>query len=278
MNIHLMPENASSLGEDTFWTWAEREFPAVMGPPTSEEDITLVYSTVTPPTVGKTIACCWELYPEMKRCLGSNEWDKKIEATYRCAEKCDVITVSTQLMVEYYKHIGPVTVLPIGVDAEEMFRPIDDKGKLALRQTLGFPLNAKIVFWCGTPHPMKGYKLVLEVAKQAPELLWLIVWKNKGMIGQQPLPENHKEFGGVPQHILADLMRCSNFLSVAGLLRPYFLVEWEAMASNVWPLGPLWEKDFIPGLSPREDVIRMGWDRKSAKPNWLRFIKSVLNA
>src|SRR5690348_830337 len=113
--IYLQPEVRSGLGEDTFWTWFAREFPESSfdlppGGILNPDDVVLQYSTLGPPRTqgGITVALCWELYPEMRRALGSAEWDGVIERTRECARACTHRVVASAACREFYEDCGPV--------------------------------------------------------------------------------------------------------------------------------------------------------------------------
>jgi hypothetical protein len=252
--IYLVPEVKSGLGEDTFWLWFAREFenasfdiPATAQP----QDCILQYATLGPSKVvgGKKIALLWELYPEMKaRGFGGD--DAKIERMKACAAASDCSVITSPLMAEFFD--GEPTVLPIGVDTDLFCR----KPQAELREKHGITAT-RVGFWCGTDHPMKGRDRMNDYAAQHPGVYWITVSKNDGL----------------PQQKLAELMNCADFALFTGRLRPYFMVEWEAMACDV-PVIDIseCERDFIPGEHPREDVMRLGWSRHDAKKAWSEFL------
>jgi hypothetical protein len=255
--IYLNPENASGLGEDTFWTWLNRELPnTAFGVPDRLEpgDVVLQYSTLGyAKHPDQTIALLWELYPEMKRALGSSEWDGIIGRIQDAALSSRRRTVASALMLPDYAHHGRVDVLPIGVDTD-LFRPMD---KAAMRRKYGFADDARVGFWSGTAHPMKGYDRLQAYGAANPDIQWITVWKH----------------APVPQSTLAELMNCADFLYCPGRLRPFFMVEWEAMACGLRveiPDGMV--KDFQPSDNPRADVFRLGWDRRSALKRWADYL------
>lgn len=252
MTLCLIPEIRTGLGEDTFWTWAERELDGMFRLPESAEDVSLVYSTMDPPKIGKTIACCWELYPEMRARLRSSQWDRKIAKIMNCAMACDEAVVASSLMHVYYPR--DTHCIPIGVDMD-LFQPRD---KAEMRRKHGIP-SAEVGFWCGTRHPMKGMDRLQAFKAENPDVYMIEVMK-----------------GQYPQHVLAELMSCADFVLCCGRLRPYFLVEWEAMACDVPPrIWPPIEKDFLPKGSPRAELQKRGWSRHSVKERWRQLIGVV---
>jgi glycosyltransferase involved in cell wall biosynthesis len=270
--IYLNAEVVSGLGEDTFWTWFKREFPtSSFEQPKSltEKDIVLRYSTLGPFDVypAKTVALLWELYPEMKEMLDSDEWDDKLRTIYRCARASTYRTVASSLAAPNYEQYGTVDVIPIGVDTD-LFKPID--GKDALRDKYGLPKNKRIGLWCGTKHKMKGYTRLLEYAESNPDVHWIIVWKQKSEAGHMDRATN---FTLVSQEVLVELMNASEFYLCSGLLSPFFMIEWEAMACNLqMVILDNVRKDFVPSENPREDIFSLGWDRKSVKRKWEDYL------
>ncbi|MDH4359058.1 MAG: hypothetical protein OEV37_03970 [Candidatus Berkelbacteria bacterium] len=269
--IYLSAEVVSGLGEDTFWTWFKREFPSSsFGTPKhlNDEDIVLRYSTLGfLPIQGKQVALCWELYPDMKELFRTDQWDSTLERVYQTARYSTYRTVATDYTKKYYQKFGSVETIPIGVNTD-LFRPI--KNKKALRKKYGIPLFQKIGIWMGTVHPMKGYANLLQYSEDNPDIHWIIIWKTPREAGHMPGANN---FTQVSQKVLAELFNCADFYLVSGLLRPFFMVEWEAMACNL-PMVILNKKskEFVPSSNPRDDILRMGWDRKSVKKTWEQFL------
>ena len=271
--IYLSPEHKSALGEDTFWTWFEREFEgsAFRVPESIEpDDVVLRYSTLGPPRFGEhTVALLWELHPEMKARLDSPAWDTIIRKINDCARGSRFRVVSSPVMRPYYEAFGAVEVLPIGVDTD-LFRPMD---KAALRRKYGIPADKRVGFWSGTTHPMKGFQNLLVWHSGHPEIRWITVWKQRS---QHVHLEGAYNYVHVPQQQLAELMNCADFCLSCGLLRPFFMVEWEAMACNL-PLVVIdgAQKEFIPPANPRDDVLGRKWDRRSARGLWARFLEKA---
>jgi glycosyltransferase involved in cell wall biosynthesis len=271
--IYLNPEIVSGLGEDTFWTWFKREFPSASFAVPKRlkfDDVLLQYSTLGFPRIpGKTVALLWELYPEMREVFRAKTWDARIDRVFECAKFCTHRTVSSPLAAKYYQEYGSVDVLPIGVNTE-LFRPLDDKAKL--REEYGLPPDREIGFWGGTTHPMKGYRRLLEYAGQHPDIYWIVVWK-------WDMEADHFEGGHnfvkISQEMISELMNCADFILFTGLLRSYFMLEWEAMACNlpVRLFDPALERDFIPSANPRDDVFRYKWDRQSTKAQWSAYLE-----
>lgn len=270
--IYLTPEVASGLGEDTFWTWALREFPnSVLSIPTTidKDDAILWYSTkrAVTPFPDHTIGLLWELHPEMKAKIDDNQWDSVLSVIDRCGYNSARLTVTSHLMIPYYTHYGKhIDVLPVGIDTD-LFKPYD---KLAMRAKYRIPEGRRVGIWCGTTHIMKGYDKLQIWAAQNPDVFWVIIWKTKEEAGHLNGALNRTL---VSQQELAELMSCADFFLSCGRLRPFFMVEWEAMACNV-PMVILddLEKDFKPSSSPRDDIFRSGWDRHTAKNIWLNYI------
>jgi glycosyltransferase involved in cell wall biosynthesis len=273
--IYLSPENASSLGEDTFWTWFDREVENsewynFHSDVFSNDNALLRYSTfgeIGADCTCQTFALCWELLPEMRSKLGHNVWDHGINLTYQCAVSAKYRVVATPLSIPYYKHCGPVDVLPIAVDTD-LFRPMSNKEDL--RQKHQIPQDKKVGFWMGTSHQMKGFENLKRYASDNPDIHWIIVWKSPH---QRSYLAGATECCYIPQQHIAELMNCSDFFLVCGLLSPYFMIEYEAMACNLPMLNITdLEKDFDPGENPRDKIFELGWDRKSALGTWKDYL------
>jgi len=276
--IYLSPEIASGLGEDTFWTWFNREVPNTTFNDiglAGEGDVILRYSTkgTIPSNIkAKSIALCWELLPEMKVKLNSNYWDSKIELTYQVAKSCDRRVVASKLSVPYYEHCGNVDIIPIGVDTN-LFKPSTDKN--FLRNKYNLPLDKKIIFWGGTNHPMKGFQNLLKFKESNSEYHYVCVWKTPG---EATILDGFSNYILVNQEVLSELMGASDYLLCCGLLQPFFMIEWEAMACGLKPiiLNNI-EKDFIPSQDPRNDIFAQGWSRDQVKFTWEKYLNSILN-
>src|SRR3990167_254505 len=113
--IYLAPEVRSGLGEDTFWTWFNREIPSSFKVPArlNDEDWLLPYATLGKSRVpgGRKLALLWELYPEMKA-QGVGGDDARIAAMKECARTCEFRTAPSPQMAEFFE--GEVRILPIG--------------------------------------------------------------------------------------------------------------------------------------------------------------------
>lgn len=281
MTVYLSAEHISGLGEDTFWTWFQREFPSskfMVPNKLNDSDIVLRYSVLGPITSGKAVALLWELLPEMKVKLRSNVWDEKIRKIRQCAKESQYRTIASPIMKGYYEEFGEVDYIPLGVNTD-LFKPIADKEML--RKKYGLPLDRKIGFWCGTTHPMKGFDKLREWAKEHPEIYWIIVWKQRSETPnvfaqlKMRLEKRFSSYLHVSQETLAELMNAADFFLVPGMLRPFYLVEWEAMACDLPPviIGEQ-TKDFVPSNHPREDIFRLKWDRKTVRKIWEEYLTS----
>lgn len=296
--IHLSAEGFSAPWLDNFWTWALREFPgavAVAGegapipsplPPVGDEDVVLHYAALgQAKRPDRSVALCWELYPEMLRYLGPAPYiTDKIKLMLTAAATSAWRTVSTPLAIPDFHQCGSVDVLPIGVDTDLM-RPRQDRYEL--REKYSIPQGKRVGFWSGTLHPMKGFEVLRQYAKDHPDLWWVLVWKwpteprTAGRISgcverRQPIDIAATERACIPQEEMAELMAASDFLACPGMLRPFYLVEWEAMAAGLEPVimgNPV--KDFVPSGDPRGDVFSHGWDRHAAKRTWLDYLASL---
>ncbi|MEG2379087.1 MAG: hypothetical protein RSB77_02585 [Bacilli bacterium] len=270
--IYLNCEIKSGLGEDTFWTWFEREFPNSsfeVPKKLNDEDILLRYSTLGfLPIEGKQIALCWELYPEMKETFKSDMFESRMNKVLETARYSTYRAVATEETVKNYKKFGNVQVIPIGVNTD-MYKPLDDKK--ALRKKYNLPQNKKIGIWIGTTHPMKGFSNVIKYAALNPDIEWILIWKWE----REALEiENAHSYVQIPQNEICELLNCADLFLSTSQLKPYYMAEWEAMATNIpFVFYGNVEREFIPSKNPRNDVMKMGWDRKSTKKKWETFFK-----
>jgi glycosyltransferase involved in cell wall biosynthesis len=270
--IYLNCEVKSGLGEDTFWTWFAREFPnSSFDAPNklNDDDILLRYSTLGfLPIEGKQMALCWELYPEMKDLFNTACFDERMKKVENAARYATYRTVATKETAKNYEKYGQVEVIPIAVNTD-LYKPLKDKKKL--REKYKLPQGKKIGVWIGTYHPMKGVSKFLEYASQNPDIEWVVIWKWEM---EELKIANMHSFVKVKQSQICELLNAADFFLSTSQLRPYYMAEWEAMATNI-PFvfyGNI-EREFYPSSNPRKDVMRMGWDRKSAKKKWIRFFE-----
>jgi len=275
--IYLSPykDVKCAYGEETFWVWVEKTFPNnsfTLPIKYNHDDVVLRYSTSQPINTNPAnqIALCWELLPEMKVVLNSNQWDSKIQTTYKMAASADRITVASKFSIPFYEKYGKVDVLPIGVNTD-LFKPYSEEKKQELKIKYGVPLDKEVGFWCGTMHPMKGIQTVQKYANENPDIYWIIVW----------YPRTGKFNGSGQQHTLVnqnkmvELMNLADFQASASMLRPYYIIEYEGMSCNLKQRKLIdIEKDFPVGNNPREAIFENKWDRLSAKDVWLNYINN----
>lgn len=270
--IYLNCEVKSGLGEDTFWTWFEREFPnSKYDTPNklNDNDMLLRYSTLGfLPIEGKQLSLCWELYPEMKDLFNTSYYDNRMNKVINSARYATYRTVATKETVKNYESFGEVEVIPIGVNTD-LYRPMNNK--IQLRNKYNLPRDKKIGIWIGTFHPMKGITKLLEYAALNPEIEWVIVWK-------WPMEEldikGVHSFVQIPQQQINELLNASDFFLSTSQLRPYYMAEWEAMSSNIpFVFYGSAEREFYPSANPRDDVFAMGWDRANVKKRWIDFFE-----
>lgn len=295
MTIYLNAECFTYFpNEVNFWAWAEQTFPntrrglpdvnELPGGRLADDDIVLQYSTLGPCPIpgGKKVAMLWELHPEMKARLGGGQWDGILERIDACGRESDFRTTATPAMLPYYEHLGRVDVLPLAVDTERFRTPKDAEEVRAIRKKFNLPLDQRIGFWAGTSHAMKGFDDLLVIAERMPDVHWVICWKDRRQAAPGRLPEGRAtEFFFLPQDQIAELMRACGHFACTGRLRPYFMVEWEAMAADLlflYPAAPDREFTIHGGASPRAELLARGWDRATAAGQWLSYLEQVAAA
>lgn len=268
--IYLNCEVKSGLGEDTFWTWFEREFPNSsfdVPEKLNDDDILLRYSTLGfLPIEGKQVAICWELYPQMIDFFGIDMWDDRLQKIYSTARYSSYRTVATQESVKDYERFGSVEVIPIGVNTD-MYRPMDNKKEL--REKYNIPQDKEVGIWIGTCHPMKGFDELLKYASKNPDIYWICIWKWEMEATRM---DNALNFVQIPQEQIAELVNCADFFLSTNKLSSYFMAEWEAMACDIpFRIIETTKREFYPSDHPRNDVFERGWDRKSVSQQWKKF-------
>lgn len=277
--LYLAPENASSLGEDTFWTWLARVFPGAsfeVPARLQPADVLLHYASLGPPRShgGTRVALCWELYPELLTAGIPGDWAEAAARMHVAAQNCARRVVATSFMARHYAGIGPVDVLPIGVDTD-LFAPQD---RPAARAAFNLPAGARIGFWCGTAHPMKGYDRLAEYAAAHPEVRWIAVLKRARDLDRLRgrLIPGALHLAGITQGRLVQAMNAADFWLCTSRLRPFYLVEWECMACNL-PMVDVTglQKDFTPGENPRDDVLERYWSRHQAEAIWRDYLQNL---
>lgn len=273
--IHLRAEHWSSLGDDTFWCWAEREFPGAVKSgkvPVEYEDTVLHYGLLGAPARHRqqTVALLWEQHPEMVREIPGN-FARETKLLRAAAAQCARRTVATPLLVDDYREFGQVDVLPIGVDTE-LWRPARTNAeRQELRAANDIPTDATVGFWGGHGHHMKGYDLFKKYASEHPHVWWVVAFKRYR--DRRPHGFRGLTLAGVPQTQLAVAMRMCDFALFTSRLRPYAMLEWEAMATNLRVVNvghP--HREFKPPRNPRHRVLDLGWDRHTARATWLEYL------
>ncbi len=272
--IYLSPEVRTSVNEDTFWDWMNRVFsqssfevPSTL----NVDDIILRYSAMGfLPVAGKSVALCWEMYPQMQKLYHNNSLSEDaVKRVYEAARYCTYRVVATPKNAVWYEKFGTVEVIPIGVDTD-FWRPYNNKAEF--RKKYDIPQNAKVGVWIGTFHHMKGFARLVEYAQNNPEIYWIIV------IGRQYRAlsafDNAKIFMDVPQSIIVELINAADFYLCTNRLSAYYMADWEAMSCNIPFVYDSEESpEFKVSLNPREEVMRRGWSRQSVQKQWTDFFE-----
>lgn len=269
--IYLNCEVKSGLGEDTFWTWFEREFKGgcsfELPKKLNDNDILIQYSTLGfYPIEGKQIAYCLELLPQMRDLYGIDQWDEKLRKIGECAHYSTYRVVATEESVKDYEKYGKVDIIPIGVNTD-LYKPLDNKK--ALREKYNLPQDKEICIWIGTCHPMKGYDRLLRYASENPDVHFIAIWK--WQMEATPM-KNATNFVQIPQLQINELLNAADYFLSTSYLNSFYMAEWEAMASDI-PFKIIGDnkREFIPSAHPREDVINKGWDRKDCLETWKKY-------
>jgi len=272
--VYLSPEVKTIPGSDSFWTWANRtipkstfDLPARM----NEDDIILRYSTLGYyPIPGKSVACLWEMYPQMRDLYGFDHFEEtRLSKIFDCARYCTYRTVASPATIHPYKKYGSIEVIPLGVDTE-LFRPMNVKQNL--RKKYELPQSKRIGIYIGTLHHMKGFVKLLQYAADNPDIYWVVVFgRSTGKAWSSP---NAKIFTDVAQNVVAELINACDFYFCANRLGAYYMADWEAMSCNL-PFIYISEAEpeFQVSNSPRDDVFQYGWNRENVQKFWFEFFE-----
>jgi len=274
-NVYLHPETMNYLGDDTFWTWFQREFPksSYDWQKAGVGDVVLQYSVLGPYRgKAKYIACCWEMYPEMQAKLPGwvGEWHYKVDQCLECSKETPWRTIPTKATLGYYEQHGPVSIIPLGVDTD-VFTPLNAKNDL--RKKYGLPEGRRIGFWSGTTHYMKGFDLLESWSKKNPDVFWIVCWKQQDNRGSF---DGAYETCSILQPNMNELMNCADFFLSTGRLNPLFLVEWEALSSGLSLVNAPGIERELPEGSSRHVLFDLVWDRKTLMTSWPEYIQGVL--
>jgi len=150
----------------------------------------------------------------------------------------------------------------------DIFKPLNQKN--SLREKYGIPLNKKVGFWIGTMHPMKGFSKLLQYISNNPDIYWIVVWKWEMEAG---FLEGASNFIQIGQINISELINAADFALFTSKLEPYYMAEWEIMSCNI----PIMFADdtireFQIAPNPRDTVFKMGWDRKTVKKTWEKYL------
>lgn len=269
--IYLNVEINGNYGEDTFWTWFQREFPSSKFEiPTElkDEDIVLRYSTLGfLPIIGKQVALCWGLYPQIDNFFGTDMYDNIMQKVYETARYSTYRIVATKESVKDYIRFGSVDIIPMGVDTN-IFIPMNNKKEL--KEKYNIPKNKRIGIWIGSYHPMKGFGELLKYASENPDIYWIIIWE---LQQEEIYMPNASNYFKISQTQIAELINCADFFLSTNKLSSYFMLEWEAMACDIpFVIIENSTREFYPSANPRDDVFKRGWDRVSVKKLWEQFL------
>lgn len=269
LNPQLCEGSINHLGDENWWVWFWQEsgFDCRFDPPDHRlgpGEVMIHYSLRGHcPERDRSICLCWEMYPEMVQRLG-RQWTGPEAQVYAGAATCRWHTVPTPSQAAYYDRFGPIDVIPIGVDTD-LFRPASPAEKDELRRRYQIPVGQRCAFWLGWRHsegwPSAHKGPDLKDAWKATHQDWHLIEVDK----DRPRPQAE----------VADLMRCSDAWLNTSRLEPYYLTDWECMASDLPRIdaeGAL-RREFEVKDSPRGEVFARGWSRHQTLPRWQEYVE-----
>ena len=286
MTIYLACDGKlTGPNDDSWWAWMAREFDAEQGHPEfAEKDDIIIRNSILGPAQtqgGHHIGVFWELHPEMiARKVPSPMSSGNYVRMTSCAERSELCVTHTQTTLEHFPdQAGKFIHVPLGIDFE-VFKPIGlpeyDVGRF--REVYSIDPSKRLVLWIGTPHAMKGFELALERMKKVKERCHLIaVWKKEKFVPSDT-HEGVTNFGPRDQTALNWLMNiCDTFWST-NRLRPWYLVEMEAMVAGMRVEDMIGlTRDFHAGANPRMYMHQGGHSRVAVKCAWESLFERVRN-
>jgi sugar transferase (PEP-CTERM/EpsH1 system associated) len=211
--------------------------------------------------------------------LGSPLSKKRILAQTFCAKWYDkMVTLNTTMQGELAKDCGVqndrITIIANGVDVDHFF-PI--KGKEALRQKYGLPINAVIIGNVARLDSVKNHEIVLHTIKQLKrknrEVLFLLVGEGdrraflENEIRRLHIQDNVRLFGRSNQ--ISELMNCMDIFVQSSWYEGFCNTMLEAMACGVPVLASK--------VGGNQDILAPGHNRFLFDPKDAGHLVCLLN-
>lgn len=141
-----------------------------------------------------------------RRPMTSNERWRDHLMSKMCA---GIITISSYMSEHYQRYKKRMIVAHDAVSLERFGAPLPRE---EARKKLGFADDEKICVYTGTISKLKGIETVVEAAKRAPDILFVLVGIIAPEFARRALPSNMKVVGKVEQGKLPDYMRAADAL------------------------------------------------------------------
>ena len=140
----------------------------------------------------------------------------------RCASTCVVPSSSVQKDMSNY---GINTrVIHHGIDTH-FFKPLE---KEPLREKYGFP-GGTVACWVGSTHPIKGFDYVRKLAKDFPEITFILVFKHPSHLRSE---RNVRVVGPCDRSKLRELYNVADFYISTSIYESFGLCTMEAASCN----------------------------------------------
>lgn len=260
------------LNDDNFWDWFQREFDAVYynGYIPGTRDI-LINSSFH--RVDHSPDCTINLHLELMKEIYDkypiyNGYKPNVEDILHNCKSSKMTVIPSHLMYYHYRsYCKRLEVIPIGVNMDK-FKPLSNKQELQDKYKL--PKNKRIGFWSGNTGMWRGYDDLINFCKNNSDVYWIFNHYRNEKI---KWPGMHSQVHyRVSQETINELLNASDFYLCTNQLGPYYMSDWEAIASDV----PIIDTVSIPrefySKPSRDKMIKAGWDREDVKFTWQEII------
>jgi len=265
------------LDDDNFWDWFKREFDTrdynTFIPGTKDILVNSSFHKVAH-NPDRIINLHLELMKEIydKYSIYSGYKPNVKDILYNCKHSRLTVIPSHLMYYHYRSYCKKLEVIPIGVNMDK-FRPLSNKQELQDKYKL--PKNKRIGFWSGNTGLWRGYNDLVNFCKNNSDVYWIF---NHYRYEKIKWPGMHCQVHyRVSQENINELLNISDFYLCTNQLGPYYMSDWEAIASGVPIIDTVNIPRELPGIPSRNKMIRALWDREDVKLMWQEIIFEYLD-
>jgi hypothetical protein len=199
-------------------------------------------------------------------------WKGSDSEILKTCKNSKITVIPSKLMYKPYKErCRSLEVIPIGLNTD-IWKPLDIDKK-TLRAKYNLPENKTVGFWSGNAGIWRGPDLLNEYAR-GKDIHWIINWYRGP---EFDMPTSRTEVFKADQKTINELYNASDFYLCTNKLGPYYMSDWEAIASGVDIIDVV-EMERELGTNPtRDKMMALGWDRKDAINIWNSFLNENYN-